>query len=299
MSEPFHSGFASIIGRPNAGKSTLLNQLAGTKLAIVSEKPQTTRNRILGVVNREQAQIVLIDTPGIHKPRHKLGEYMVKAARQSLKEVDVAVYVVDVMAEFGTGEQFIIDQLKGVKTPVFLVLNKIDCLSRTKLLPLMDFYRQQREFAEIVPISALKGENVSHLADLIVRYLPEGPRYYPEGMITDQPELFVVAELIREKALMLTREEVPHSLAVVVEQLQERGDNLVYINAVIHVERDSQKGILVGKSGGMLKEIGKLARADMERLFGSKVFLELWVKVKKDWRNSEAALRGFGYGVRD
>lgn len=299
MSEPFYSGFASIIGRPNAGKSTLLNQLTGSKLAIVSEKPQTTRNRILGVVNRDQAQIVLIDTPGIHKPRHKLGEYMVQTARKTLTEVDIVLYLVDATAEFGTGEQFLINQLREIKTPVFLVLNKIDLLPRPKLLPLIEFYSQQHQFAEIVPVSALTGENVSLLADQIVRYLPEGPRYYPEGVITDQPELFVIAELIREKALILTREEVPHSLAVVVESLEERNDNLIYINAVIYVERTSQKGILIGKNGQMLKEIGKMARADLENLLGNRVFLELWVKVKKDWRNSTAALRGFGYKPLD
>ncbi|KKM11046.1 GTPase Era [Clostridiales bacterium PH28_bin88] len=294
----YRSGFASIIGRPNVGKSTLLNRLVGQKVAIMSDKPQTTRHKIQAVLTTGEGQVVLIDTPGIHKPKHRLGEYMVEVALKALREVDLILYVVDAGTEVGPGEQYILERLAEVRTPVFLVVNKIDLVTRDHLLGFIAGLSARREFAEVVPVSALTGENLERLAPLVMRYLPEGPQYYPPGMITDQPERFVMAELIREKALMLTRQEVPHALAVVVTGLEERPDDTVYVEATIYTERESQKGIMIGKQGQMLKEIGRLARQDMENLMGSKVFLDLRVRVKKDWRRSEAGLRYFGYDRR-
>lgn len=295
MSKPFKSGFVAIVGRPNVGKSTLLNQAIGQKIAIMSDKPQTTRNKIHGVYTTEDAQIVFLDTPGIHKPFSKLGDYMVRAAESALDEVDVVLFMTDVSEKLGGGDRYIIERLKRTETPVFLVLNKIDKVHPDDLPPVIETYRGLYDFAEIVPVSALLGSNVSTLLDLIIRYLPEGPMYYPADQVTDHPEQFVCAELIREKILLLTREEVPHSVAVEIESMT-RGDNgVVRIGAVIYVERESQKGILIGKNGSMLKEIGTQAREEMERLLGSKIFLELWVKVKKDWRNREAILRSLGY----
>lgn len=290
-----NSGFISIIGRPNVGKSTLLNQFVGRKIAIVSDKPQTTRNRILGILTTEEAQAVFIDTPGIHKPRHKLGAYMTQLAQKTLEEVDLVLYVVDASVPPGGGEEYILDQLQEVKTPVLLVLNKIDLIKKAELLPIIDWFQKRYSFREIVPVSALTGENLDRLKSLITEHLPEGPFFYPAEMVTDQPEVFVAGEIIREKVLHLTREEVPHAVAVVIEQMQQRPNGVLYIAAVIYVERDSQKGILIGKKGGMLKEIGKLAREDMEAIFGSRVYLELWVKVKKDWRDDEQILRSLGY----
>lgn len=294
----YKSGFATIIGRPNVGKSTLLNTILGQKIAIMSDKPQTTRNKIQGFYTKENVQIVFIDTPGIHKPQHKLGEYMVTVAERTLNEVDVILYLMDVSMEFGAGEEFIIKQLEKVKTPVFLILNKIDLIPRENLLALINRYSSKYNFAEIIPISALKRDNIDHLLTVLEKYLPEGPQFYPEDMITDQPEKAIVAELIREKALQLTREEIPHSLAVEVTDFKERDENMIYVGATIYVERDSQKGIIIGKKGGMLKEIGQLARVDIENLLDSKVFLELWVKVQKDWRNKDVALKNFGYDQR-
>lgn len=295
----YKSGFATIIGRPNVGKSTLLNGILGQKIAIMSDKPQTTRNKIQGFFTKENAQIIFIDTPGIHKPQHKLGEYMVTVAERTLNEVDIILYLVDAGAEFGAGEEFIIKQLEKVKTPVFLIINKIDLIPRENVLGIISRYSGKYDFAEIIPISALKGDNIDHLLTVLEKYLPEGPQYYPEDMVTDQPEKAIVAELIREKALHMTREEVPHSLAVEVTDFKEREQNMIYVGATIYVERDSQKGIIIGKKGGMLKEIGQLARVDIENLLDSKVFLELWVKVQKDWRNKEVALRNFGYDRRN
>lgn len=292
----FHSGFVSIIGRPNVGKSTLVNQVIGQKIAIMSDKPQTTRNKIQGVYTKEEGQIVFIDTPGIHKPKTMLGDYMVKTATSTLKEVDLILFVVDVAEGYGAGDQFIMDQLAGVKTPVFLILNKIDRVSPNDLLPLIDFYKDKYPFAEIVPISALLGNNVNTLLDQIMLRLPEGPQYYPADQITDHPEYFVVAELIREKILELTREEIPHSIAVEIEQIKKReNSDTLYVGAVIYTERDSQKRIVIGKNGSVLKEVGKLARQDIEALLGNKIYLELWVKVKKDWRNKASQLRNFGF----
>lgn len=277
------------------GKSTLLNQFVGRKVAIVSDKPQTTRNRILGILTTEDAQAVFIDTPGIHKPRHKLGEYMTRIAQETLEEVDLVVYVVDASVSPGTGEEYIIEQLRGVSTPVILVLNKIDLIKKQDLLPLIDWFSKRYNFQDIVPVSALTCENLERLRELIAENLKEGPFFYPAEMVTDQPEMFVAAEVIREKVLHLTREEVPHSVAVVIDNMQERENGLLYINAIIYVERDSQKGILIGRGGGMMKEIGRLARQELEAIFGNKVYLDLWVKVKKGWRDDETALRFFGY----
>ena len=293
--EQFRSGFIALIGRPNAGKSTLLNHLVGQKIAITSDKPQTTRTKILGVLTRADCQMIVLDTPGIHKPKDKLGEYMVKAAMNALDEVDVVYYLIDAIVPFGGGEAFILERLKKVKTPVFLLLNKIDLMEKPKLLPLIDYYRDKGDWRAIVPISALKGENVEALLDSTRECLPQGPLYYPDDAVTDQPERILIAELVREKAVEVTREEVPHSLAVIVEQIQPRSEEFLDISATIYVERESQKGILIGKKGEMLKLIGSRARLDIERLLGNKVFLELWVKVKPDWRKRDDSLREFGY----
>ncbi|AMV11661.1 GTPase Era [Geobacillus sp. G4] len=294
--EGYKSGFVAIIGRPNVGKSTFLNRVIGQKIAIMSDKPQTTRNKIQGVYTDDDAQIIFIDTPGVHKPKHKLGDFMMKVALNALREVDLILFMVNAEEGFGRGEAFIIERLKEVDTPVFLVINKIDRVHPDELLPLIDRYKDLYPFAEIVPISALEGNNVDRLLEQIKERLPEGPQYYPPDQITDHPEQFIIAELIREKALHLTREEVPHSIAVVVERIERReGSPTVYISAVIVVERDSQKGIIIGKQGRMLKEIGQRARADIEALLGSRVFLELWVKVQKDWRNRLSQLRDFGF----
>ncbi|MEN1934811.1 GTPase Era [Paenibacillus sp. 102] len=291
----YKSGFVSIIGRPNVGKSTFLNRIIGQKIAIMSDKPQTTRNKIQGVYTENDSQVIFIDTPGIHKPKHKLGDFMVKMAQTTLKEVDIVLFMVNAVEGFGRGEEFIIEKLKETKQPVFLVINKIDQVHPEQLLELIDQYRKLHEFAEIVPISALDGNNVEALIGAIKKYLPEGPQYYPDNQVTDHPERFIIAELIREKVLHLTREEVPHSVAVVIDAIQKREGGAVYVNATIIVERPSQKGIIIGKQGKMLKEVGKRARFDIEALLGSKVFLEVWVKVQKDWRNKMSQLRDLGF----
>lgn len=296
IKEGYKSGFVAIIGRPNVGKSTLLNYVIGQKIAIMSDKPQTTRNKIQGVYTTNESQIIFIDTPGIHKPKHKLGDFMMKVASNTLKEVDVILYVIDATEKFGPGEKYIIERLKQTDTPIFLVINKIDQIGPEEVYEVIEFYRTKLGFSEIIPISALQGNNVNTLLEQITNYLPEGPQYYPSDQVTDHPERFIVSELIREKALHLTREEVPHSIAVVVEQMERRENSgTVYIGATVIVERPSQKAIVIGKNGSMLKEIGKLARADIEALLGSKVYLELWVKVQKDWRNKMAQLRDFGF----
>jgi GTP-binding protein Era len=291
----FKSGFVSIIGRPNVGKSTLMNHIIGQKIAIMSDKPQTTRNKIHGVYTSDDGQIVFLDTPGIHKPNSKLGDYMMKVAHSTLGEVDAILFLVDVSEGIGGGDRYIIEQLKPITTPVILVLNKIDRIHPDELFAIITTYKDLYSFAEIVPISALKGNNVTTLLEQIVRYLPEGPQYYPADQVTDHPEQFVCAELIREKILHLTREEIPHSIAVQIEDMKVESNGLVRISAVIFVERDSQKGIIIGKQGTLLKEIGQKARQDIEALLGSKVFLELWVKVKKDWRNQERVLKDLGF----
>lgn len=296
IKDGFKSGFVSIIGRPNVGKSTFLNRVIGQKIAIMSDKPQTTRNKIQGVYTETDTQIVFIDTPGIHKPKHKLGDFMMKVAQNTLKEVDLILFMVNAAEGLGRGDEFIIERLKGTNTPVFLVINKIDEIHPDQLLPLIETYQNLHPFEQIVPISALQGNNVETLLNQIKEVLPEGPQYYPADQVTDHPERFIVAELIREKALHLTREEIPHSIAVVIDSMQRRETgNTVYVGATIIVERDSQKGIIIGKQGKMLKEIGQRARVDIEALLGSKVFLELWVKVQKDWRNKASQLRDFGF----
>ncbi|OIU70595.1 GTPase Era [Rossellomorea aquimaris] len=292
----YKSGFISIIGRPNVGKSTFLNRVIGQKIAIMSDKPQTTRNKVQGVLTTEQSQMIFIDTPGIHKPKHKLGDFMMKIAQNTLKEVDIILFMVNVEEGLGKGDQFIIEKLKGVKTPVFLILNKIDQIHPDDLLPIIKRYNELYPFAATVPISALEGNNVEHLLELIQENLPEGPQFYPADQITDHPERFIVSELIREKVLHLTREEIPHSIAVVIDKMERQDDkNLIDVLATIIVERDSQKGIIIGKQGSMLKEVGKRARMDIENLLGSKVYLELWVKVQKDWRNRASNLRDYGF----
>lgn len=292
----FKSGFVSIIGRPNVGKSTFLNHVIGQKIAIMSDKPQTTRNKIQGVYTENEAQVVFIDTPGIHKPKHKLGDFMMKVAQNTLKEVDIVLFMINAEEGFGRGDEFIIERLQSTSTPVFLVINKIDQIHPDQLLKLIDQYKNLYDFKEIIPISALQGNNVDTLLTQIKKYLPVGPQYYPADQVTDHPERFIVTELIREKVLHLTREEIPHSVAVVMDSMERRENgNTVYVGATIIVERDSQKGIIIGKQGSMLKEVGKRARGDIEALLGSKVFLELWVKVQKDWRNKMTQLRDFGF----
>lgn len=294
----FRSGFVTIIGRPNAGKSTLLNAILGQKIAIVSDKPQTTRNKIRGFYTTDDVQLVFIDTPGIHKPRHKLGEYMNEAAKTSAGGVDIVFYIVDCSKEFGGGEDYIIKTLPK-DIPVFLLLNKIDLLPKEELLLLIAAYANRFDFAEIVPISALKEENVDHLLETVIAYLEPGPCFYPEELVTDQPERAIMAEIVREKVLELTEDEIPHAVAVEMEEVRERENGKVYASAIIYVERDSQKGILIGKGGAKLKEIGRRARLEIEETLGSPIYLELWVKVKKDWRNKEIFLRNFGYDRRN
>lgn len=272
-----------------------MNHLIGQKIAIMSDKPQTTRNKIHGVYTKDNAQIVFLDTPGIHKPSSKLGDYMMQTANSALQEVEAALFLVDVSEGIGGGDRFIIEQLKKVKTPVFLVMNKIDKVHPEALLPIITQYKDLYDFAEIIPISALQGNNVDTLLNQIIKYLPEGPQYYPADQITDHPEQFVCAELIREKILHMTREEIPHSIAVQIEDMKVKENGVVYIGAVIFVERDSQKGIVIGKQGAVLKEVGKQARRDIEMLLGSRTFLELWVKVKKDWRNQDRVLKDLGF----
>ncbi|NWL86857.1 MULTISPECIES: GTPase Era [unclassified Paenibacillus] len=291
----FKSGFVAIVGRPNVGKSTLMNQVIGQKIAIMSDKPQTTRNKIHGVYTTDEMQIVFLDTPGIHKRQSKLGDFMNTTALNTLGEVEAVLFLVDAAEGLGGGDRFIIEKLKGLSTPVILVLNKIDRVEPEVLLPLIEEYSKLHNFAEIVPVSAMLGNNVNTLLEQLGKYLPEGPQYYPEDQITDHPEQFVCAELIREKILHMTREEVPHSIAVTIEDMRVQDNGVVYVGAVIFVERDSQKGIIIGKQGSMLKEVGKRARMDIERLLGSKIFLELWVKVKKDWRNQDRVLKDLGF----
>ncbi|XAP99378.1 GTPase Era [Staphylococcus aureus] len=289
------SGFVSIIGRPNVGKSTFVNRVIGHKIAIMSDKAQTTRNKIQGVMTRDDAQIIFIDTPGIHKPKHKLGDYMMKVAKNTLSEIDAIMFMVNANEEIGRGDEYIIEMLKNVKTPVFLVLNKIDLVYPDELMPKIEEYQSYMDFTEIVPISALEGLNVDHFIDVLKTYLPEGPKYYPDDQISDHPEQFVVGEIIREKILHLTSEEIPHAIGVNVHRMVKESEDRVHIEATIYVERDSQKGIVIGKGGKKLKEVGKRARRDIEMLLGSKVYLELWVKVQRDWRNKVNFIRQIGY----
>lgn len=292
--EKFRSGYVSLTGMPNVGKSTLLNTILGEKVAIVSPKPQTTRNRIIGVKTMSDAQIVFIDTPGIHKPKHRLGELMVKQAKESVKEVDVILFMVE-PEEPGSGDKFIIDILKDMGKPVFLLINKVDTIKKTHVLPVIDAYSMLYPFKEIIPVSALTGDGVDILIKGIVDYLPEGPKYYPDDILTDQLERFMVSEIIREKVIQQTEDEIPYSVAIDIIQWTEREDGVIFINANIYVEREGQKGIIIGKGGARLKSIGTNARIEIEELLGTKVFLELWVKIKKDWRSSERILKELGF----
>lgn len=291
----FKSGFVAVVGRPNVGKSTLINALIGDKIVIVSDKAQTTRNRIICVYTDEEKQIVFMDTPGIHKPKHKLGEFMVDAAIESLKEIEAVLFVVAGNEKRGPGDNFILEQLKKVKVPVFLVINKIDTLEREDILKTIVTYQEAYPFAGIIPISAKEKDNLDEVLKVLTEILPEGPQYFPEDMITDQPERLIIADIVREKILLKTRDEVPHAIAVDVDEMKTRDDGMTYVRATIYCERDSQKGIIIGKRGAMLREIGGEARADIERLLATKVYLDLWVKVKKDWRNKSGMLSELGY----
>ena len=290
----YKSGFVAVIGRPNVGKSTLINRIVGQKVAITSDKPQTTRSRIQCILTDDDAQIIFLDTPGIHKPKFKLGEYMLKAAEGTLKEVDAIFFVVDATEKFGGGEKYILERLSATTKPVILVVNKVDLIEREKILPIIADYSARRNFAAVVPISAADGTNVDALIAEAKNFLPEGVQYYPADMVTDQPERLIVAELIREKILHATQDEVPHSIAVDLDEFSARDHGTIFIRATIYVDRDSQKGILIGKGGAMLKHVGAAARPEIEMLLGAKVFLDLWVKVKRDWRNSVGALQSFG-----
>jgi len=298
MNSSYKAGFATLIGRPNVGKSTLMNKLIGQKIAITSNKPQTTRNRIQTVYTSEEGQIVFLDTPGIHKAKNKLGNYMVGVAERTLSEVDVILWLVEPTNYIGAGEQHIIEQLKKTKTPVILVINKVDKVKKEEILEYIDTYRKELDFAEIVPVSALKGDNCDTLINCIMKYLPYGEPFYDEDTITDQPMRQIVAELIREKALRSLDEEIPHGVAVSIDSMKYRKD-ICDIEATIVCERDSHKGIIIGKGGAMLKKIGSKARPDIEDLLEMQVNLQLWVKVKKDWRDSDFLLKNFGYNPKD
>ena len=296
----FKSGFVTLIGRPNVGKSTLMNRLIGQKIAITSNKPQTTRNRIQTVYTDERGQIVFLDTPGIHKAKNKLGEYMVNVAERTLKEVDVVLWLVEPSTFIGAGEQHIAAQLRTIKTPIVLVITKVDTVKKEEILKFIDAYKDICEFADIVPVSALRGQNTDSVLEVIFKYLPYGPAFYDEDTVTDQPQRQIVAEMIREKALRCLDEEIPHGIAVTIEKMKERpGGKVVDIEANIVCERDSHKGIIIGKGGAMLKKIGSAARFEIERMMEVKVNLQLWVKVRKDWRDSDLFIKNFGYDKKE
>lgn len=297
--ENFKSGFVTIVGRPNVGKSTLVNQIVNQKIAIVSDKAQTTRNTVSGIQTTKDAQIVFLDTPGIHKPKHRLGDFMVKSALTTLNEVEVIYFMVNATEKRGPGDNYIIDKLRTVDSPVFLLINKIDQITPEAILGIIDSYTHDFDFAEIVPISAKEGINIEQLLDFTRHLLPEGPQYFPADQKTDHPESFIIKEIIREKVLQLTREEIPHSVAVVLENIERNADDKIEISASIIVERSSQKGIIIGKNGQMLKQIGTRARKELEPLLGDKIYLNLWVRVKSDWRDKEQCLSKFGYGTED
>ena len=297
MNESFKSGFVTIIGRPNVGKSTLMNHLIGQKIAITSKKPQTTRNRIQTVyTDMERGQIVFLDTPGIHKAKNKLGEYMVNVAESTLNEVDVILWLVEPTNFIGAGEQHIAEQLKKVNTPVILVINKVDTVEKDKVLEFIDTYRKIYDFEEIIPASALREQNLDTVVDMIFKYLPYGPMFYDEDTVTDQPERAIVAEIIREKALHALDDEIPHGIAVEIDRMKQRkNQDIIDIDATIVCERESHKGIIIGKGGAMLKKVGELARRELEEMFDGKIYLQLWVKVKEGWRNQQASLHNFGF----
>ena len=291
----FKSGFVAVVGRPNVGKSTLINALIDDKIVIVSDKAQTTRNRIVCVYTDEKKQIVFMDTPGIHKPKHKLGEFMVDQAVDSLREVEAVLFVVAANEKRGPGDNFVIEQLRKVNVPVFLIVNKIDTMEKQDLLEAIVSYENSYPFEAVVPISAKEKDNIEEVVNLLEKHLPEGPKYFPDDMITDQPERLIISDIVREKILLQTHDEIPHAIAVDVDEMETREDGTTYVRATIYVERDSQKGIIIGKQGAMLKTIGRQARGDVERLLATKVFLDLWVKVKKDWRNKSGMLSELGY----
>lgn len=291
----FKSGFVAVVGRPNVGKSTLINALIDDKIVIVSDKAQTTRNRIVCVYTDEKKQIVFMDTPGIHKPKHKLGEFMVDQAVDSLREVEAVLFVIAANEKRGPGDNFVIEQLRKVNVPVFLIVNKIDTMEKQDLLEAIVSYENSYPFEAVVPISAKEKDNIEEVVNLLEKHLPEGPKYFPDDMITDQPERLIISDIVREKILLQTHDEIPHAIAVDVDEMKTRDDGTTYVRATIYVERDSQKGIIIGKQGAMLKTIGRQARGDVERLLATKVFLDLWVKVKKDWRNKSGMLSELGY----
>ena len=300
MKKDYKSGFVTLIGRPNVGKSTLMNYLIGQKIAITSNKPQTTRNRIQTVLTTEEGQIIFVDTPGIHKAKNKLGEYMVNVAERTVNEVDAVLWLVEPTTFIGAGEQHIAKQLSTVKTPVILVINKVDTVKKEEILAFIDAYRKILDFAEIVPVSALKGTNTDTLLDVIFKYLPYGPQFYDEDTVTDQPQRQIVSELIREKALRCLDEEIPHGIAVSIDQMKFRkGGKMADISATIVCEKESHKGIIIGKQGAMLKKIGSAARYEIEQMLECKVNLQLWVKVKKDWRESDFLIKNFGYDKKE
>lgn len=291
----FKSGFVTIVGRPNVGKSTLMNKILGEKLSIVSNKPQTTRNNIQTILTRENYQIIFVDTPGIHKPKHKLGEYMVNSAKESMKDVDLVLFLTNPDSEIGRGDKFILESLKNSKAPVFLVLNKVDENTQERVAESLKMYSEAFDFKEIIPISALKGKNVDTLINLMVEALPEGPKYYPDDMITDVQERFVVSEIVREKALRTLRDEVPHGIAVDVIQMKKKENGTYHIEVDLICEKDSHKGIIIGKNGESLKKIGSAARYELEKFLNSKVNIKIWVKVRKEWRDNQSLLKELGY----
>ncbi|RHQ19680.1 GTPase Era [Clostridium sp. AM48-13] len=296
----FKSGFVTLIGRPNVGKSTLMNHLIGQKIAITSEKPQTTRNRIQTVYTDERGQIIFLDTPGIHKAKNKLGEYMVNVAENTLKEVDVILWLVEPTTFIGAGERYIAEQLSKIKTPVILVINKIDTVkSKEEILTFIAAYKDILNFAEIIPVSALKEMNIEDVKSSIFKYLPAGPQFYDEDTVTDQPMRQIAAELIREKALRMLDDEIPHGIAVVIDQMKERPNGIIDVDATIVCERDSHKGIIIGKGGSMLKRIGTAARMEIENLMDTKVNLKLWVKVRREWRDSDMYMKNYGYNPKE
>ena len=299
MQDNLKSGFVTLIGRPNVGKSTLMNHLIGQKIAITSDKPQTTRNRIQTVYTDERGQIIFLDTPGIHKAKNKLGEYMVSVAEHTLKEVDVILWLVEPSTFIGAGERHIAEQLNKVKTPVMLVINKIDTVKKDEILTFIAAYKAICNFAEIIPVSALKEINIDDVKDCIFKYLPEGPQFYDEDTVTDQPMRQIAAELIREKALRMLDDEIPHGIAVVIDQMKERPNGLIDIDATIVCERESHKGIIIGKNGGKLKKIGTSARTEIQNLMDTQVNLKLWVKVRKEWRDSDLYMKNYGYNPKD
>ena len=300
MKENFKSGFVAIIGRPNVGKSTLMNHLIGQKIAITSKKPQTTRNKIQTVYTCEDGQIIFLDTPGIHKAKNKLGEYMVNAAEQTLKDVDVILWLVEPTTYIGAGEKHIVEQLQKTSLPVILVINKVDTVKKEDILQVIDNYRKLYDFAEIIPASALRGQNTKDIVNSLFKYMPYGPMFYDEDTVTDQPQRQIVAEIIREKALHALDEEIPHGIAVTIEKMRERkGQHIVDIEATIICERDSHKGIIIGKQGSMLKKIGSNARFEIEKMLEERVNLKIWVKVKKDWRDSDTLMKNFGYNKKE